>query len=517
MYVIVMPQIIVINFGSQVAHLISRRIREMGVYAELVPSGVPLSDIQKLRPLGIILSGGPSSVNEQGAPVCDTGILSMGIPILGICYGHQLLARFVGGKVSNSDVKEFGKKSLTKHGKSLLLRPLAAREQIWMSHGDSVISLPKGFVVTGNTDTCPIAAFENPERGLYAVQFHPEVSHTPKGNGLLRAFVFDICKAKRDWDVKNLSQKLMREIQEKVKDAHVLMGISGGVDSTVAAILIRRAIGKQLHCIFVDHGLLRKNEAKEVEQSYRHLGLDIHYVDASGTFLRKLEGVTDPEKKRKIIGHTFIGVFEKKARELEKKHPAITFLAQGTIYPDRIESAAPSNAAAKIKSHHNLTLPEKMKLEVIEPLRDLYKDSVRSVGRELGIDEKLILRHPFPGPGLAVRILGAITPDRVKILQEADHIFISELKKSGYYEKTWQAFAALLPVKAVGAMGDARTYEYIISLRAVTSIDAMTADWAKLPQEFLEAVSNRIINEVKGVNRVVYDITQKPPGTIEYE
>ena len=449
----------------------------------------------------------------------DRKILDLGIPIFGICYGLQLMAKFVGGEVLAGKLKEFGKKILYVKKNGKLLKGLSRKEQVWMSHGDLVTKLPKDFEILASTDSCPIAAFENNSKKLYGIQFHAEVVHTPKGSQILKNFIFDICKAKKYWHMKNLSKKLIKEIKKEVGKNSVIMGVSGGVDSTVAATLMHKAIGNRLYCVFVDHGLIRKNEAEEVKNffekklKFKHF----YFVDASILFLEKLKGVTDPEEKRKIIGHTFIEVFESKVIELEKKHPTIKFLGQGTIYPDRIESAQPTKYASKIKSHHNITLPDKMKLKVIEPLKEFYKDEVRKLGKELKIPAEILNRHPFPGPGLAIRILGEVTEERLKILREADYIFIEELKKSGYYDMTWQAFAALLPVKAVGVMGDARTYEYIISLRAVTSIDAMTADWAKLPNELLEKISTRIINEVRGVNRLVYDISQKPPATIEYE
>ena len=511
--------ILILNFGGQYAHLEARRVREFGVYSEILPCDVSLKEIGKLKPDGIILSGGPASVYEHNAPTMDRKILGLGIPILGICYGLQLIGKFADGVVLGGKLKEFGKKELhvKKHGK--LLKGLSKKEQVWMSHGDLVAELPKDFEILASTDTCKIAAFENNNKKLYGVQFHPEVAHTLKGSQILKNFVFDICRAKKDLHIKNISKKLIREIKKEVWKNSVIMGVSGGVDSTVSATLIHKAIGNRLYCVFVDHGLIRKGEAEEVKNffekklKFRHF----YFVDASQIFLEKLRGITDPEEKRKIIGHSFIEVFENKVIELEKKHPAIKFLGQGTIYPDRIESAQPTKYASKIKSHHNVTLPEKMKLKVIEPLKEFYKDEVRKLGKELRIPDEILNRHPFPGPGLAIRILGEITDERLRILREADFIFIDELKKSKLYDKIWQAFAALLPVKSVGVMGDARTYEYVISLRAVTSIDAMTADWAKLPNELLEKISNRIINEVRGVNRVVYDISQKPPATIEYE
>ncbi len=511
--------ILVLNFGGQYCHLIARRVRDFGVYAEILPCDVSLKEIGKLKPDGIILSGGPASVYEHNAPAMDRKILGLGIPILGICYGLQLIAKFAGGEVLGGKLKEFGKKDLHVKKPGKLLKRLSKKEEVWMSHGDLVAKLPDGFDVLASTDTCKIAAFENNEKKLYGIQFHAEVAHTPKGSQILQNFVFDICRAKKDWHIGNLVKKLVKETKKEVGKNSVIMGVSGGVDSTVAATLLHKAIGSRLYCVFVDHGLIRKNEAEEVKNffekklRFRHF----YFVDASQTFLDKLRGVAEPEEKRRIIGHTFIEVFENKVAELSKKNKNIKFLGQGTIYPDRIESAQPSKFASKIKSHHNVTLPEKMKLKVIEPLKEFYKDEVRKLGKELKVPDEILNRHPFPGPGLAIRILGEVTEERLSILREADFIFIDELKKTGFYDKTWQAFAALLPVKAVGVMGDSRTYEYVISLRAVTSLDAMTADWAKLPNELLEKISNRIINEVRGVNRVLYDISQKPPATIEYE
>ena len=511
--------ILVLNFGGQYSHLIARRVRELGVYSEILPCDVSLKEIGKLKPDGIILSGGPASVYEHNSPAMDRKVLGLGIPVLGICYGLQLIAKFAGGEVLAGKLKEFGSRELNVRKNGNLLKGLSKKEQIWMNHGDLVAKLPKDFEILASTDSCPIAAFENSARKLYGVQFHVEVAHTPKGNQILKNFVFGVCKAKKDWQIKDVSKKLIKEAKKEIGRSSVIMGVSGGVDSAVAATLLHKAIGSRLYCVFVDHGLIRKGEAEEVRNffekklKFRHF----YFIDASHIFLEKLKGITDPEEKRKIIGHTFIEVFEGKVAELEKKHKGIKFLGQGTIYPDRIESAQPSKYASKIKSHHNLTLPDKMKLKITEPLKELYKDEVRELGKTLNIPNEIINRHPFPGPGLAIRILGEITEERLNILKEADYIFIEELKKSGCYAKTWQAFAALIPVKTVGVMGDARTYEYIISLRAVTSFDAMTADWAKLPNELLEKISSRIINEVRGVNRVLYDITQKPPGTIEYE
>ncbi len=513
-----MSQIIVINFGSQVAHLLNRRVREIGVFSELVPYNITAEEIKKINPKGIILSGGPASVYENGAPLMDEKIFSLGIPILGICYGFQLIGKKF-GKVLPHKLKEFGKKELRVKKFGSILKNLGKKEQIWMSHGDLLTQLPSDFNILALTDTCPLAAAESEKRKIYGIQFHAEVAHTLKGKQILKNFVIDICKAKKDWNVKDAAKQLIEEIKNTVGNKAVIMGTSGGVDSSVAAALIHQAIGSRLHCVFIDHGLIRKNESQQVMQSFRrNLSFENFYmIDASKTFLKRLENVKDPEQKRKIIGHTFIEIFEQKEIELKKKYPNIAFLGQGTIYPDRIESAQPNGQASKIKSHHNVTLPEKMRLKVLEPLKEMYKDEVRQLGAQLGLPKEMIYRHPFPGPGFAIRILGEVTNDRLAILREADHIFTTELLESGYYDKVWQSLVALFPIKAVGVKGDARTYEYIISLRAVTSIDAMTADWAKLPNWFLEKISTRILNEVRGVNRVVYDITQKPPGTIEYE
>ena len=511
-----MPQIIVINYGSQVAHLINRRIRELGVFSELVPYGITAEEIKRINPKGIILSGGPASVYEGDSPQIDKKILEIGIPVLGICYGLQLIGKAY-GKVIPGMIKEYGRKELVVRKNGKLLKGLKRKEQIWMSHGDLVESLPADFEVLAKTDSCRVAAMENEKRKLYGIQFHAEVAHTAKGIQIFRNFVFNICKAKKDWNI-NLAAMLIKEIKKTVGGKAVIMGTSGGVDSTVAAALMHEAIKERLHCVFIDHGMLRKDEAEAVRKSFERMKFkNLYFVDASSVFLSRLKDITEPEEKRKIIGHTFIEVFEKKVEELEEKYKDIKFLGQGTIYPDRVESAQTSKEASKIKSHHNVTLPEKMKLTVIEPLKDLYKDEVRKLGNELKLPKDIIGRHPFPGPGLAIRIVGDITQERVEILREADNIFMEELVKSGYYNKVWQALAALFPIKAVGVKGDARTYEYIISLRAVTSIDAMTADWARLPYTLLEKISSRILNEVEGVNRVVYDISQKPPATIEYE
>ncbi len=514
--------ILVLNFGGQYCHLIARRVREMGVKSEILPNNASAKDIASKRPSGIILSGGPANLSDGNAPLCDSEIFNLGLPVLGICYGHQLMAVKTGGKVEKGKTKEYGASriTLTEDGsKSSLFSGMGDVQKVWLSHGDHVAALGKGFAITAKSDDGVTAGVEDAKRKFYGVQFHPEVVHTLNGKKMIENFVFKICRAEKDWFPEKLEKQLLIEIKELVGTEKVLMGVSGGVDSTVAAALIHRAVGKNLHCVFIDHGLLRKNEAQEVRQIFeKQLKFEnFQLVDASKEFLDALKGIVDPEQKRKIIGHKFIEVFERESEKLAKKAGRIGFLGQGTIYPDRIESAQASKTAAKIKSHHNLTLPEKMNLKLVEPLKELYKDEVRQVGKRIGIPEELVKRHPFPGPGLGVRILGEITEERLKILRDADSIFIDELKTSGQYDKIWQAFAALFPVKTVGVMGDSRTYEYAIALRAVTSVDGMTADWAKIPPEILERISNRIVNEVRGANRVLYDVTQKPPGTIEYE
>lgn len=508
--------VLVLNFGGQFAHLIARRIRELGVYSEILSADCTLDEIRKLNPTGIVLSGGPASVLEQDSPRCDPKVFALGIPILGICYGHQLMGQELGGKVSPGSKKEFGRAELNAH-ESPLFSKIAGSQSVWFSHGDHVSELPKGFVVTASTGTCPIAGMQDEKRKLYGVQFHPEVAHTPNGRAILANFIFGICGEEKTWSVGKQLPKLAAELKERVGSEKVVIGISGGVDSLVAATLLQQSIGSQLHCVFIDTGLLRKVEGPQVMEYLKKQGFThLHHIDASKDFLSQLTGVIDPEEKRKRIGHTFIRVFERAARELEQEHH-IRFLAQGTIYPDRIESAQAGKHAHKIKSHHNLTLPDDLKFEIVEPLKEFYKDEVRELGKELGLPHELIWRHPFPGPGLAIRVLGEVNEERLRILREADAIFIHELKASGWYEKVWQAFAALLPVKSVGVMGDARTYDYIIALRSVDSVDGMTADWSKLPPEVLERASSRIVNEVRGVNRVLYDISQKPPSTVEYE
>ncbi len=508
--------ILVIDLGGQYTHLIARRIRQLNVYSEILPRSSSVNDVRKLNSEGIILSGGPRSVYEKDAPTISPEILKLGIPVLGICYGHQLIAHLLGGKVVSSS-KEYGKEILEIKKQKAILKRLSGKEQVWMSHGDAVTALPDGFEALASTKDTAFASYANEKSRIYGVQFHPEVQHTPNGLKILDNFL-EICRARRDYSVSGLDKKLVADVKSLVGSEGVIMAVSGGVDSLVAAVLVKKATSN-IHLVFVDNGLLRKDEAFQVRQLFSQLGFEhFHFVDASQLFLRKLKGVSDPEKKRKIIGCTFIEVFEKKVDELKKQKISISFLGQGTIYPDRIESAQPSKTASVIKTHHNVGgLPAKMKLKLVEPLRDLYKDEVRKLGSAIGISSDALFRHPFPGPGLAVRVLGDVTPEKLAILREADAIFIEELKRSGYYAKTWQAFAALLPVKAVGVMGDERTYGNVIALRAVVSMDAMTADWAKLPADLLERTSNEIVRKVKGVNRVLYDITQKPPGTIEFE
>ena len=508
--------IVVLNFGSQVAHLIARRVRDLGVHAEILPCDANIEQIKAFNPRGIIFSGGPSSVLEKG-PLPNKKVFELGVPILGICYGHQAMAHMLGGKVQKGEQGEFGKEIVSIKTRSGIFSGLRPEEVVWFSHGDQAVKIPPGFTVTCSTKACANAAFADTKRHFYGIQFHPEVTHTVRGKKILSNFVFTICKAKKDWNMGEVAHEIVRDLKKRVGKDHVVVGISGGVDSLVAATLLYKAIGKQLHAVFVDTGLLRKGEVESVSEALHKQGFKgLHVIDASKLFLGKLKGITDPEQKRKIIGHTFIEVFEKALKKELKKYP-IKYLAQGTIYPDRIESAAPSKHSSKIKSHHNLTLPEKMKFGIIEPIGDLYKDEVRRVGATLKIPQTLLWRHPFPGPGLAIRIVGEITEERLHILREADAVFMEELKKAGEYEKIWQAFAVLLSVRTVGVKGDGRSYEYPIALRAVDSVDGMSADWHKMPQELLEKISIAIVAKVKGVNRVLYDVTQKPPATIEYE
>ena len=509
--------IVVLNFGSQFAHLIARRVRDLGVKAEILPFDTPAKHILTFKPAGIIFSGGPASVLEKRSPRPARGVFHLGIPILGICYGEQVMAEMLGGKVSAGLRREFGKEMLVIGRKGELFNGLGKNEVVWFSHGDQVVKIPKGFVRFASTHDCSNAAIADKTLDFYGIQFHPEVTHTKNGTKILSNFLFNICHAKKDWRVADLKKNLIGVFKNHIGSDHVLVGISGGVDSLVAATVLHKAIGSQLHAVFVDTGLLRENEARDAALSLRAQGFqNLRVMPAEAVFLRRLRGVQNPEQKRKIIGHTFIKIFERVAKREFRRYP-IKYFAQGTIYPDRIESAEPSRYASKIKSHHNLTLPEKLDFEIIEPLRDLYKDEVRRLGLLMNLPKNLLWRHPFPGPGLAVRIVGEVTRERLKILREADAIYLQELQRANEYDKIWQAFAVLLPLKTVGVMGDARTYEYIVSLRAVDSIDGMSADWHKMPQDLLERISSRIVREVRGVNRVLYDITQKPPATIEYE
>jgi GMP synthase (glutamine-hydrolysing) len=509
--------VLILDFGSQFTQLIARRVRENRVYCEVHPFNLPVEEIRRRRPLGLILSGGPQSVYDADAPHSSPEILGLGIPVLGICYGMQLLALQLGGRVEGSAHREYGRAEIQVSEPGCLFAGLATSETVWMSHGDRVGSAPPGFRVTAGTTNAPIVAFEDPARRLYAIQFHPEVSHTVSGGEILRNFLFGACGARGDWRMASYLEEAVTAMRERVGDGRVLCALSGGVDSSVVAALLARAVGERSTAVFVDNGVLRKDEAVQVVHSLGDgLGIPIRAVDARARFLNALSGVEDPEQKRKAIGRTFIEVFEDEARELSEA--GVQFLAQGTLYPDVIESVSVKGPSAVIKTHHNVGgLPERLGFQLIEPLRFLFKDEVRQLGRELGLPEQLVARHPFPGPGLAVRILGEVTAERVALLQEADAIFLHELRESGWYNKVSQAFAVLLPVKSVGVMGDYRTYESVIALRAVDTHDFMTADWSPLPYDLLGRVANRIVNEVKGVNRVVYDVTSKPPATIEWE
>ena len=507
--------IVILDFGSQYNQLIARRVREMGIYAEVVPFHEDIDKILERKPKGIILSGGPASVYAKGAPTLDKKIFDANIPILGLCYGMQLITHLHGGEVERADKQEFGKASLELDKKdSPIFKNIPNNTIVWMSHADHVNKMAEGFEIIAHTDSS-IAAIENRDKKIYAFQYHPEVTHSEHGFEMLKNFVFEIAGAQKNWSMENYIETTVKEIKEIVGDKKVILGLSGGVDSSVAAMLINKAIGKQLTCIFVDTGLLRKNEAKHVMDIYaQNFDMNIKCINAEERFLSKLKGVEDPEEKRKIIGKEFIEVFNEEAIKLKDAE----FLAQGTIYPDVIESVSVKGPSVTIKSHHNVGgLPEDLNFKLLEPLRELFKDEVRKVGRELGIPDYMVDRHPFPGPGLGIRILGEVTKEKADILREADDIFIEELRKEGLYSKVSQAFVVLLPVKSVGVMGDERTYEYTAVLRSANTIDFMTATWSRLPYEFLEKVSNRILNEVKGINRLTYDISSKPPATIEWE
>ncbi|MBD3353346.1 MAG: glutamine-hydrolyzing GMP synthase [Candidatus Lokiarchaeota archaeon] len=517
--------VLVIDFGGQYCHLIGRRIRDLGVYSEILSYDVTL---EALKPFsqwlkGVVLSGGPSSVYEENAPNLSATLLDYlknnNIPILGLCYGHQLLAQYVGGDVISKNLKEYGITECNIDINSILFQGLAKKETVWMSHGDQVQNLPQGFSTIASTETCPIAGFSSEKEKIYGLQFHPEVQHTKSGNNILSNFLFKICKCSGSWVMDNWIDETLKSIKEKIGKDHVILGLSGGVDSSVVATLLQKAIGDQVHPIFVNNGVLRKNEPEQVVSLFQDKleFKNFHYIDASERFLKKLKGIIDPEEKRKIIAHTFIQIFEEKAADLKDKYNDIKWLGQGTIFPDRVETQATSKSSAKIKSHHNVALPSDMQLKLIEPLRDLYKDEVRQIGLKMGLPEYIVNRQPFPGPGLAVRCVGEIKEEYLKMLREADYIVRDEIEKTGVHKNLWQYFAIFLPIQNVGVMGDFRTYEYICAIRAVQSKDAMTANFAKLDWTLLERISTRIINEVKGFNRVVYDISNKPPSTIEFE
>jgi GMP synthase (glutamine-hydrolysing) len=510
-------QIVILDFGSQYTQVIARRVRECNVYSTIVRYDTPAAKIAAMKPSGLILSGGPSSVYAKDAPLPDKGIFKLGMPVLGICYGVQLLAQFLGGKVEKGQKREYGKGTLSINDRQCaLFRHLPAQLQVWNSHGDKLTRPPKDFVVVATTQNSDYAAIEHPKKKFFGLQFHPEVAHTPRGKEVLSNFVHHVCGCGKNWTMRSYIEQAVEEIRTQVGKERVILGLSGGVDSSVAAALLHKAIGDQLTCIFVNNGLLRAREAEVVQEVFgRHFRIKMQYEDASRLFLKRLKGVTEPERKRKIIGRTFIEVFQAATKRAGKAR----FLAQGTLYPDVIESVPiAGNPAALIKSHHNVGgLPKKMKFALVEPLRCLFKDEVRQLGLELGLPKEIVLRQPFPGPGLAVRCLGEVTPDKLQVLRRADAIVVEEMKRAELYYKTWQTFAVLLPVRSVGVQGDERTYDWTLAIRAVESQDGMTADWVKLPYDLLERISLRITNEVRGLNRVVLDLTSKPPGTIEWE
>jgi GMP synthase (glutamine-hydrolysing) len=506
--------IIVLDFGSQYTQLIARRLRELSIYSEIWPPDTPAEKIRARKPVGVILSGGPKSVSDAGAPKCEPAVFSIGTPVLGICYGMQLMAHTLGGTVAPAAQREFGHATVALSPDAPLFAGVPSEVRVWASHGDFVSAAPSGFSVVATSANAPVAAMADPARGLYALLFHPEVVHTEHGLEILRNFAYGVCGCTGDWTMASFVEEATAKIRAQVGGGKVVCALSGGVDSTVAALILHRAVGGQLTCVFVDNGVLRLNEAEQIVKRFERLKLPLVFVDASAMFLDRLNGVTDPEQKRKIIGATFIDVFEVEAAKLGQ----VDFLAQGTLYPDVIESVAIVGQSSLIKSHHNVGgLPERMRMKLVEPLRELFKDEVREVGRKLGLDEEFVVRQPFPGPGLAVRILGEITAQKLDLLRRADAVVTEEIKRERWYTRLWQSFAVLLPVQSVGVMGDERTYEYTVAIRAVESRDGMTADWARLPHDLLATISSRIVNEVRGINRVVYDISSKPPSTIEWE